>query len=503
MSHASSSNPPCTGTVELDLLRVSLALASFAGDGDAAPAPPGDVVRLFSSSEAAAVSAFELTLVALAAVLRLPRRGLSVPSGPEEKSCGGGGGRGSPRASFCASSWSASIWAWRASLADAGVDEDVGPSLSGSDGPLPPPPPYLSLMWRLTRMTSPSLRPNPRRFESSRSGMSCSSNPSLSALRAYRVQLSMSHPAWRKKSNQSKSDRLRGGAAPPADADDGLVTVTTPLTASDEREAWRASRSARRSRRARSLDDERDELPPPPPPSWSCLMKAASSWLIFSSGTSMMTPLTLCRRIFCPLSPRNSASTLNWPVRSFHTRVRAKLGFLISRFLSPLVPLPGRAASGGGGAMSSSSLGTSSLVAGTGIGLALGCDLRRSRLSRSARRSFSARFSRSRCARLSASSCARRISASSASSRARVWLDAVRIGGGGGTGMDEEAAERMGGGAGAAGAGGGGGGGGVAFSAPSSICARSSGGRDQPSSTRAQASRSEREARDRHAPRCS
>ena len=79
MSHASSSKPPWIGTVELERLRVSTA-----GEvGTEIAACVGEVVRFRSSSVAAAESAPALTELPLAAVLRRPRRGLSVASGPE------------------------------------------------------------------------------------------------------------------------------------------------------------------------------------------------------------------------------------------------------------------------------------------------------------------------------------------------------------------------------------------------------------------------------------
>jgi hypothetical protein len=58
----------------------------------------------------------------------------------------------------------------------------------------------------------------------------------------------------------------------------------------------------------------------------SFLMYAMSSGDIFSTGTSMMTPLILCSLILPFPRPRNSASTLNWPVLSCQTLVRAGLG---------------------------------------------------------------------------------------------------------------------------------------------------------------------------------
>src|SRR5712671_3972682 len=51
-----------------------------------------------------------------------------------------------------------------------------------------------------------------------------------------------------------------------------------------------------------------------------------SSIDIFSDGTSMTTPFTLCKRSTPFLKPRNAASTRNCPERSRHSRVWLESG---------------------------------------------------------------------------------------------------------------------------------------------------------------------------------
>lgn len=154
----------------------------------------------------------------------------------------------------------------------------------------------------VTRMTSPSRSPS-RRIVSGEISARMESSI-LSRLKAdeYRVQSSMSQPADKKKSNQSKVGRLGGGAGRAL-----LVGLDTVGGFFDDVRMPRGTLSS-------STDPCFFFV------TWSTY--ARSSGDIFSAGTSIMTPFILWSRNLPLLVPKNSASTLNCPLRSCHMRVR-------------------------------------------------------------------------------------------------------------------------------------------------------------------------------------
>ena len=158
--------------------------------------------------------------------------------------------------------------------------------------------PYRWSMYRRTRMMSPSRNPMLRSTSGPMSSSRLSSIESRSNAVAYRVQLSTSTPAARKKSNQSK-------LAP------GLLREPRRRCAGSDSRLGRAPSESRRtnffpvtsSRNSRSGRD------------------------IFSTATSITIPFTLCRRSTPFRTPSSSASTLYCPVRSNQVRTRIGFGF--------------------------------------------------------------------------------------------------------------------------------------------------------------------------------
>jgi hypothetical protein len=190
----------------------------------------------------------------------LPRRGFRAPPGCVKRL--GGGFRALFDSSACsclAYSASRATWAWVDGL---GFRCDIA---------------------LVTRMMSPSRSPKERIVASVISGKMDSSILSLSNDDAYLVQSSRSHPADRKKSNQSI---FFFGCR--ADGASGFRTARGTLSS----EAF--------------FPDLGDRLPLVISSTYSM-----SSTDIFSVGTSTTTPLTLCSLSLPLLNPKNAASTRN------------------------------------------------------------------------------------------------------------------------------------------------------------------------------------------------
>ena len=111
------------------------------------------------------------------------------------------------------------------------------------------------------------------------------------------MQSSKSHPAFKKKSNQSIGGAFFCGAG------------------ADWTDCWRFPSGSSSSSLSLVLRD----VEPPRPMILSAWRMSSTD--IFSDGTSMTTPFTLCRRSTPSLKPRKAASTRNCPVRSRHSRV--------------------------------------------------------------------------------------------------------------------------------------------------------------------------------------
>lgn len=184
----------------------------------------------------------------------LPLLGFNTPPGPVVKRLGAGRPELSAAWSCLASSSSLRICSWMYGLGLLRLSVGFRFSIAF-----------------LTRMISPSFKPRDRIVLSVTSARIVSSILSLSNEEEYRVQSSISHPALRKKSNQSIFGPFLGGGGPrllDPDVEALTLAVIARGTSSSERAPLRPF-AMRRSTYFISSDD------------------------IFSAGTSTVTPLIL------------------------------------------------------------------------------------------------------------------------------------------------------------------------------------------------------------------